>query len=224
MPRACDQTGEWVNGVDCANSACSNGACIGVCTPDNTQCGPNETPQKCSASGQWLSQSRCQYVCLDNGTCGSSCTPNSKVCSGTTLRTCRADGMGYDNYTCQPSQKNETAACNKGVCSSSCAPPALKCGTSYCWNLPYGCDTCATGYVWRAAYSNDYVCVTPAERDRRAQENANNATAAKCPDGFVWRGANSSDHLCVTPEIRAEVESENANAKTHTWTYVNGQP
>src|ERR1700758_492261 len=64
--------------------------------------------------------------------------------------------------------------------------------------LPYGPNTCIQGYVWRAARTDDAVCVTPAVRDRTAQENANpnlhrdpNGAYGpmSCAQGYVWREA-----------------------------------
>ena len=53
--------------------------------------------------------------------------------------------------------------------------------------------TCMEGYVWRQADATDHVCVTPAQRDQAASENA--ATGLKnadgtCVQGYVWRQAN----------------------------------
>jgi spore coat protein H len=121
---------------------------------------------------------------------------------------------------------NEIAKCSNSACQATCTYPALSCGTAYCWNLDYGCESCASGYVWREACgSSDKVCVMPESRARRAQENANHVTAQTCPPGYVWREAcGSNDNVCVSLSVRDEVANENANGKFHTYIYVNKQP
>jgi hypothetical protein len=88
--------------------------------------------------------------------------------------------------------------------------------------LAYGPDTCIQGYVWREARSGDTVCVTPAVRDRTAQENANPSLNRQpnggaygpntCAQGFVWREAFDGDTICVTPDIRQQTLADNAAA------------
>jgi hypothetical protein len=88
--------------------------------------------------------------------------------------------------------------------------------------LPYGPDTCIQGYVWREARVGDTVCVTPAVRDRTAQENANPALNRNpnggaygpntCVQGYVWREAFDGDTICVTPDIRQQTLADNAAA------------
>jgi hypothetical protein len=88
--------------------------------------------------------------------------------------------------------------------------------------LPYGPDTCIQGYVWREARVGDTVCVTPAVRERTAQENANPAQYRDpnggaygpntCLQGYVWREAFDGDTVCVTPDIRAQTLADNAAA------------
>ena len=79
--------------------------------------------------------------------------------------------------------------------------------------------TCMEGYVWRQADATDHVCVTPAQRDQAASENA--ATGLKnadgtCVQGYVWRQANPTDHVCVTPAQRSQFAAENAAEASHT--------
>jgi hypothetical protein len=219
---SCDQTGEWAEGSECVDSACSNGLCIGACTPGELQCGSNETPQKCDTSGKWIAQSKCPFVCNTGGICGGSCTPKSKICSGTTLRTCLADGSGYTDEVCQPANKGETAACSNTACQSSCVSPAQTCPDSrypkYCWNLEYGCDQCINGTVFRSATKPvgciDYVCVTPQSRSARQSENANpHYSNGACEAGYVPRGANQCDNtVCVTQTVHDQIIAENAAA------------
>jgi hypothetical protein len=79
-------------------------------------------------------------------------------------------------------------------------------------------NTCAAGYVWRRGDGADYVCVTPAQRDQIAIENA--VTGVKnadgtCVAGYVWRQVDATDHVCVTPAQRREAAAQNAAATSH---------
>jgi hypothetical protein len=97
--------------------------------------------------------------------------------------------------------------------------------------LPYGPDTCVSGYVWREARVGDTVCVTPATRDRVAQQNAN-AGANKdpsqaygpesCSQGYVWREAFDGDTVCVTPAVRSATLADNAAAGSRRATEPEG--
>lgn len=80
-------------------------------------------------------------------------------------------------------------------------------------------STCGAGYVWRQVDPADHVCVTPAQRNQAANENA--ATGLKKPDGtciagYVWRLADLADHVCVTPAQRSQAAEQNAAAASHT--------
>jgi hypothetical protein len=81
---------------------------------------------------------------------------------------------------------------------------------------------CSPGYVWRAAQPGDAVCVTPADRDTAAQENAAGPQNVQpndgnvCKPGFVWRNAYSGDATCVTPPQRDQAAAQNAAAASHT--------
>jgi hypothetical protein len=86
---------------------------------------------------------------------------------------------------------------------------------------PYGPDTCISGFVWREARGGDTVCVTSAERDAVAQQNANpgankdpNAGSGpeSCSQGYVWREAFDGDTICVTPGFRKQMLDANAAA------------
>ncbi|MGW0159869.1 hypothetical protein ACWDUN_11150 [Mycobacterium sp. NPDC003323] len=88
---------------------------------------------------------------------------------------------------------------------------------------PYGPDTCTSGFVWREARPGDRVCVTPAERDAVAQQNANfganrdpNAGYGPlgCAQGFVWREAFDGDAFCVPPGFRQQMFGANAAANS----------
>jgi hypothetical protein len=104
--------------------------------------------------------------------------------------------------------------------------------------LPYGPDTCLEGFVWREARDGDTVCVTPAVRNRTAEENQLAASRREpnggaygpdtCKQGYVWREAFDGDTVCVTPEIRAEAVTDNAAAESrkaaNTQQELNPQP
>jgi hypothetical protein len=117
-----------------------------------------------------------------------------------------------------PAQKNETASCSGNACVSSCASPALKCpGSTLCWKLDYGCDTCSYPYVWREATATDHVCVPPETRTLAAQENSQYTMVAQvCDSPYVWREATPDDHRCVTVDIRTRTKNENDAGKTRT--------
>jgi hypothetical protein len=164
-------------------------------------------------------------VCT-GGECNGVCSPDSKVCSGNTLRTCRGDGLSYNDLVCPPAQANETATCSGNACKSSCVDPAKTCGTSMCWRLQYGCETCVSPYVWRETSAADKVCVPPEARTRSAAENSNAMYVVQemCPVPFVWREATRDDHRCVPVEIRTQVSNENAAGASRTQVSTGRQP
>ena len=83
---------------------------------------------------------------------------------------------------------------------------------------------CQQGYVWREAYRGDYVCVSPASRDRNATDNAQAASRRQpgggaygpntCRSGYVWREARPGDQVCVTPDRRDATQRENQLAES----------
>ena len=84
--------------------------------------------------------------------------------------------------------------------------------------LHHGVDTCQNGFVWRDAAVGDRVCVTPAARQRAAEDNAMAASRIDplgaygpntCLDGFVWREAFAGDMVCVVPATRTATVEEN---------------
>jgi len=87
-----------------------------------------------------------------------------------------------------------------------------------------GQHTCVEGYVWRGAFPNDFVCVTPADRKKAADQNAaaagnHLAHSANCKLGFVWReasGPGNGDDVCVSEDDRQQVINENLNAKKYS--------
>ena len=112
------------------------------------------------------------------------------------------------------------------------ANPGTCPGSSGCWDLQYGCQTCKNGFVWRDAAPTsgvDQVCVTGAARTRAAAENANAANtvdpilAPTCLQGYVWReaygGTSQVDKVCVTPDSRTLAAQENAAGPSNTVVY-----
>ncbi len=86
----------------------------------------------------------------------------------------------------------------------------------------YGADTCKNGFVWREAFSEDTVCVTPAERTKARKQNAKHNLRRNpsggaygpntCRNGYVWRDATEGDEICVTPADRDQAATQNALA------------
>ena len=76
---------------------------------------------------------------------------------------------------------------------------------------------CDAGYVWREAFPGDYVCVTPAVRDRVMRDNdlatsrwaPGSLYPGACSPGHVAREAYSGDTTCVTPAGRERARHEN---------------
>lgn len=81
---------------------------------------------------------------------------------------------------------------------------------------------CPAGLVPRAAFPEDFVCVTLQVRDETAEENRfaesrRSPTGGPygpntCLQGFVWREARADDLVCVTPESRARAKADSARA------------
>jgi hypothetical protein len=79
---------------------------------------------------------------------------------------------------------------------------------------------CKSGYVWREAFSGDYVCVSPEDRDEARKQNANADNNRQpgggasgpntCRQGYVWREAAPGDVVCVTPYERDKARKQNA--------------
>ncbi len=114
--------------------------------------------------------------------------------------------------------RRENAAAAERAAQKKNAPPNKKIVGTVQRPAP---GTCKQGFVWREATSGDKVCVTPASRQRAAQENAQAASRRApssafgpmaCKQGFVWRSAFQGDMVCVAPSIRDVVKRENAAA------------
>lgn len=99
---------------------------------------------------------------------------------------------------------------------------------------------CMPGYVYRNAgipaggdlptEAVDNVCVTPAQAQAAAQQNAEraargtNPSSTQCYAGYVYRLAYPGDHSCVTPQEQQETAQENAQgpANSNPAQYVYG--
>jgi M6 family metalloprotease-like protein len=84
----------------------------------------------------------------------------------------------------------------------------------------YGPLTCKEGYVWRAADHLDYVCVTPANRQAAADENAaaaSHRSGSGCAHNYVERGAYPGDNVCVTQSEHDQAQSDNKAAAGRFW-------
>lgn len=117
--------------------------------------------------------------------------------------------------------RRENAAAAERAAQKKSSPLNKKNVSSYQRPAP---DSCKQGYVWRSAAAGDKVCVTPASRQRAAQENAAAASRRApsaafgpmaCKQGFVWRSAFQGDMVCVAPNIRDVVKRENAAAASN---------
>jgi formylglycine-generating enzyme len=122
---------------------CSDGACVGECTPGATQCKGN-TPQSCDTTGQWQDGAACQYVCTA-GTCSEGCGSGAKRCDGNVPQTCNADGRWDGGDAC-------TFACSEGSCTGLCVPGVKQCDGL----VPQKCDSAGQ---WQADSTCQYVCV-----------------------------------------------------------------
>jgi len=67
------------------------------------------------------------------------------------------------------------------------------------------------------------VCVTPDQRQRVAEDNAQapyrvDPTGpygpSTCIQGYVWREARAGDVVCVTPDERTQVAYDNSQAQS----------
>src|SRR2546423_5971484 len=133
----CTVAGAWVTKITCP-SACSSGACTGMCQSGDMSCGPNQTPQSCTPQGDWVAAaSPCPYVCNGPGTCAGECMPGSKRCGGAgglTIELCDQDGKWVPGMTC-------TNLCSSGSCSGSCMPGSRRCRSN---QVPENCSPMGT--------------------------------------------------------------------------------
>jgi hypothetical protein len=84
--------------------------------------------EECSKDGSVYTQSEACASGCQAGKCNL-CVPGSKVCSGTSLRSCRANGTGFDDEACNPpAGGGGEAVCVENRCDVNCAPGRIKTG------------------------------------------------------------------------------------------------
>ncbi len=173
--QTCSSSGTWGTPVMCANQACVNGACTGVCSPTSTNCS-GTTPQTCNVQGTW-----------DNGTitpgqCGAVCNPTvEKSCSGNTALTCDSTGKWPTSGTVCP------YVCSGGTCSGSCVPTHTRCSS----NTSQTCDSTGT---WNSGTPCTYTCdsgtgLCAGECSPGAKQCSSTTQYQTCGSGYTWGGA-----------------------------------
>jgi formylglycine-generating enzyme len=144
VPGLCDADGQWVAQTTCTGAAplCDKGTCVqclavGDCTASTNPCqvATCGTDQKCAMTP--VAQGT---ACGGGGTCNGAglctvCTPGTKVCNGTTLLTCQANGQ-YDAGTActgtTPLCDQTDPACVQCVDVSVCPPASNPCLIAVC--------------------------------------------------------------------------------------------
>jgi len=169
------------------------------CTDGAQQCMGNEL-QVCT-NGKFTNSQSCPSACDDMLGCVL-CKPGTGVCMGETSHACNADGQGYTDIDCDPTQ-GETCG-SDGVCEGACSPKEL--GQSY-----LGCDYYAT------------VTGNPVEQEYHFAVVVSNTTgvdamitidggALTTPDTFVAPAGKAVTHvlpwvpslkLCMTSDVFA---------------------
>jgi formylglycine-generating enzyme len=149
QPQECTAEGTWENlGGACVDQACINGACVGVCSPGQSQCVNNDL-EICSFNGL-NGYIDCEGRTCIAGQCAGSCGPGETLCSDGGVSTCTADaswtapvpcgcgGSCLDGYCLGG------AGCPKGVCSGCCTPGTMQCSGT-------GLQTCDFTATWKPA-------------------------------------------------------------------------
>ena len=127
-PATCTAMGDWQPEAPCPALCTGAGQCT-VCTPDVRRCNAAGTGvEECKKDGSGYADSQaCSEGC--QGDKCNLCAPGSKMCSGTTLRTCRSNGAGWDEQPCKaPPGGGGEAACSADTCDVTCAPGRVKTG------------------------------------------------------------------------------------------------
>lgn len=144
----CTVAGQWVMDKTCP-SICTNGACAGMCTPSELQCGSNGTPEKCSERGEWVPQAQpCEFVCTGKGECTGECKPGLTRCGDppNTLTSYKCDEKGkwLAGTTCMN-------VCLNGSCGGSCPPGKIRCNSNRK-------ELCGPMGTWDPAETCPFVC------------------------------------------------------------------
>jgi hypothetical protein len=123
----CAQAGNANDGTGCGGTrVCIGGACRD-CNPNSAPFCRNGQLVSCSANGSETTNN-CGGNGCSAGRCNE-CRPNARDCSGTSVRTCRSSGTGYDTTPC-PGKTNGRATCSGGTCSFECDSGFMKDGGS----------------------------------------------------------------------------------------------
>ncbi len=203
--------------------ACLDGACTGVCKPNQTRCSGN-TIERCSSRGAWAVQMSCTNGC-SNGRCnGAECAPGDKRCNGNVPQACGGSGQWESGASCQ-------FACVNGACSDGCVPGSRRCSgasiqvcnTTGSWSVmadcPNGCNDgmcvgggctegamrcagatvqrCAVG-VWVASKECPSACFEGACVGvcKPGTRSCNEKSVIECNAEGMWQAVNTCDYIC----------------------------
>ncbi len=174
--------GQWTMLKTCP-SICLNGACAGMCVPDERQCAAEQRPQLCNKDGEWTpAPEPCPNACTGAGKCAGECKPGTKKCGDPPNHLipyeCDETGMWIAKQACQN-------LCSSGSCGGSCMPGSRHCGAG---NKP---ETCSPMGTWEPGQvCPDQTCVSGAcsgvcaPNSRRCGANNNPQT---CDPGGAWK-------------------------------------
>jgi hypothetical protein len=179
----CTLNGDWKFYKTCI-AICENGACAGMCTPDDKQCGADQKPETCSKEGQWVTATdACPSVCSGKGECTGECKPGLKKCgdapNNLTPYECDDKGKWVAKTPC-------LNFCSNGSCSGTCMPNKVQCASS--GNKTEICGPMGTWEPGQACTGKACVtgaCVGVCEPNAR-QCGANNTTQV-CDKTGSWK-------------------------------------
>jgi hypothetical protein len=185
----CGDAGSWGSPFSCIDQTCINGACTGMCAPNQTQCSGNGV-QTCTANGTWGGAVPCTNSACINGQCAGSCTPGALQCSGNGVETCSVSGMWGSPVACAqptPTCMNGACTCTETTCgaggSASCTLLNTTTNCSACGDVcnqsnatSVSCNGSTCSYMCAAGYAN---CNTTAPDT----DGCECATPACCPGG-----------------------------------------
>ena len=138
--------------LTCLDQACVKGACVGTCSPGQTQCTANNAVQTCGANGTWEAGTSCGMatceVSAGGAQCTGACAVGSTMCtSNNSQQTCGSSGQWGNPVSCG----NQT--CSNGSCQGGCAPGQTACSGN-------GVVTCGAGGTWGAPVAcSNQTCV-----------------------------------------------------------------
>lgn len=125
--QTCSLNGAWGALAACANQACVDGACVGVCSPGTAQCKDNGV-QTCDSNGAWGAAVACTNQACVTDQCKGSCVPATKRCTNGVEETCDSKGAWGAAQACSDS----APVCSPEGCvrSPSCIGLPATCGSS----------------------------------------------------------------------------------------------